>query len=346
MYYRVCPAKYRRVVFDTSVDTVLKEVYLDIAKRYAIIFLEIGTDKAHVHFLMQSIPTYSPTKIVKTIKSITAREVLKRVPAVKKQLWGGEFWSNGYFISTVGRHGNEEVIRQYVKQQGSEKTYKKLHRGHNALWADLGNVSLSSRASALGSRGVSATFDHFPLVIDDSIGRVPNAPYSHLCPAVGTLKRIAPRALLVALPVGPAGDDLDRAFDDLLHLGQRRLNDQLDLDKRLVGLHPIIPDALEPFRHHVLHHPANKPVDRDRFVLHPVGPVRAVMICHPLPIVAINAPDGDRWTHHVFGHVAGHTLRLRGDSALLHVGHQPVGILPETRIHQPGDRFSLERLEP
>ncbi len=59
---------------------------------------------------------------------MTAREVCKRVPAVKKQLWGGEFWSKGSFISTVGRHGNEEVIRQYVKQQGSEKTYKKLHR--------------------------------------------------------------------------------------------------------------------------------------------------------------------------------------------------------------------------
>ena len=77
---------------------------------------------------MQSMPTYSPTKSVKTIKSITAREVLKRVPAVKKQLWGGEFWSKGSFISTVGRHGHEEVIRQDVKQPGSEKTYKKLHR--------------------------------------------------------------------------------------------------------------------------------------------------------------------------------------------------------------------------
>jgi|GEM_PF-84410 len=127
MSHLVCPAKYRRVVFDASVDTVLKEVCLDIAKRYAIVFLEIGTDKDHVHFLIQSIPTYSPTKIVKTIKSLTAREIFKRIPAVKKQLWGGEFWSKGYFISTVGRHGNEEVIRQYVKKQGSEKTYKKLN---------------------------------------------------------------------------------------------------------------------------------------------------------------------------------------------------------------------------
>ena len=59
--------------------------------------------------------------IVKTIKSLTAREIFHRVPTVKKRLWGGEFWSKGYFISTVGRHGNEEAIRQYVKQQGSDK---------------------------------------------------------------------------------------------------------------------------------------------------------------------------------------------------------------------------------
>ena len=122
IYHLVCPAKYRRVVFDQPVDTVLKEICLEIAKRYERVFLEIGTDKNHVHFLIQSVPTYSPTKIVKIVKSITAREIFHRVPAVKKQLWGGELWSKGYFISTVGRHGNEEVIRQYVKKQGQEQT--------------------------------------------------------------------------------------------------------------------------------------------------------------------------------------------------------------------------------
>ena len=127
IYHVVCPAKYRRVVFDPAVDAVLKEICLEIAQRYAIVFLEIGTDHDHVHFLLQSVPTYSPTQMVKTIKSLTAREIFRRVPAVKKQLWGGEFWSKGYFISTVGRYGSEEVIRQYVKKQGTEKAYIKLH---------------------------------------------------------------------------------------------------------------------------------------------------------------------------------------------------------------------------
>ena len=88
LYHIVCPAKYRRVIFDAEVDTVLRDICLDIAQRYEIAFLEIGTDKDHVHFLVQSVPSYSPTKIVQIIKSLTAREIFHRVPTVKKRLWG------------------------------------------------------------------------------------------------------------------------------------------------------------------------------------------------------------------------------------------------------------------
>ena len=127
LYHFVCPAKYRRAVIDKKVDQVLKEVCLDIADRYQIEFLEIGTDKDHVHFLVQSVPTYSPTEIITTIKSLTAREVFARVPLVKKQLWGGEFWTDGYDVGTVGQHATEEVIKEYVKRQDQEEAYEQLH---------------------------------------------------------------------------------------------------------------------------------------------------------------------------------------------------------------------------
>ena len=125
MYHLVFPAKYRRAVIDQKVDDVLKSVCLEIEKRYQLKFLEIGVDGDHVHFLVQSVPTYSVTKIVTLIKSITAREVFRSCPHVKKQLWGGEFWTDGYFASTVGKHGDEEMIGRYVKNQGNE--YEKLH---------------------------------------------------------------------------------------------------------------------------------------------------------------------------------------------------------------------------
>ena len=108
------------MVFDSQVDGALKDICLDIERRYQVKFLEIGTDKDHVHFLVQSVPTYSVTKVVTMIKSLTVREVFKRCPQVKKKLWGGEFWTDGYFASTVGKHGNEDTISNYVKNQGEE----------------------------------------------------------------------------------------------------------------------------------------------------------------------------------------------------------------------------------
>ena len=105
---------------------IMKEVCEDISDRYQIHFLEVGTDKDHVHFLIQSIPSYGPTKIVRAIKSITAREIFSRAPEVKKELWGGEFWSDGYYISTVGKHGSENAITTYVKNQGVDQDYTKI----------------------------------------------------------------------------------------------------------------------------------------------------------------------------------------------------------------------------
>ena len=125
MYHIVLPAKYRRVIFDDEVDEDLKDVCLEIENRYQIKFLEIGTDKDHVHFLVQSVPKYSVAKIVTMIKSISAREVFRRSPKLKKLLWGGEMWTDGYYAGTVGKHGNEDMIGKYVKGQGG--TYQKLH---------------------------------------------------------------------------------------------------------------------------------------------------------------------------------------------------------------------------
>ncbi len=128
LYHLVFPAKYRRAVIDAEVDEELKKTCLEIEKRYEVKFLEIGTDKNHVHFLVQSVPSYSVTKIVTMIKSVSAREIFKRCPDVKKQLWGGEFWSDGYFASSVGKHGDEAMIAKYVKNQGGE--YQELHKDH------------------------------------------------------------------------------------------------------------------------------------------------------------------------------------------------------------------------
>jgi REP element-mobilizing transposase RayT len=128
MYYIVCPAKYRRAVISEDVDKRLREICIGIEERYEIQFLEIGTERNHVHFLVQSVPSYSPEQIVRTIKSITARKIFESCPEVKKALWGGEFWTKGYYIGTVGEHGDEQVISNYVKNQGrNPEEYTKIY---------------------------------------------------------------------------------------------------------------------------------------------------------------------------------------------------------------------------
>ena len=131
IYHYVCPAKYRRAIFSESVTQTLIEVCKEISERFEIYFLEIGTDKNHVHFLIQSAPKYSPTQIIMKVKSITAREIFAKHPEVKKQLWGGEIWTDGYFVNTVSKYGSEAVIRNYLQNQGkSEEEYTPLHKTH------------------------------------------------------------------------------------------------------------------------------------------------------------------------------------------------------------------------
>ena len=107
---------------------------MGIALRYEMHFLEIGTDHDHVHFLIQTIPMTLPTNMVRKIKSLTSREIFDQAPEIKKQLWGGEFWSDEYYLSTVGKNGSETAIQEYVKGQGRQKEYIKLHKDQLQLF--------------------------------------------------------------------------------------------------------------------------------------------------------------------------------------------------------------------
>jgi len=135
LYHLVCPAKYRRKVFTKEVENTLKGVCLEIGRRYEIRYIEIGSDEDHVHFLIQSVPMMRPKNVVQITKSITAGEIFKSHPEVKKFLWGGEFWTDGYYLNTVGQYGNEEVIVNYVKNQGKE--YEQIYRGQLELFEGL-----------------------------------------------------------------------------------------------------------------------------------------------------------------------------------------------------------------
>jgi REP element-mobilizing transposase RayT len=134
LYHLVCPIKYRRSVLSEVVETSLIEVCRNIEQRYEIHFVEIGADENHVHFLMQSVPKLSVEIIVRTIKSITGKELFRLHPEVKNQLWGGQFWTSGYYVNTVGHYANVDVIQKYIQEQGDEKNiYKQFYKNQLSL---------------------------------------------------------------------------------------------------------------------------------------------------------------------------------------------------------------------
>jgi putative transposase len=122
-------------VFLSEVEQELRVICQEIGECYEMIFVEIGSDEDHVHFLIQTIPPHSPTSIAKKVKSITARKLLTKFPWIKELTLGSNLWTSGYYISTVGAHGNESVISTYVKNQG--KQYTQLHRTTLGLFDTL-----------------------------------------------------------------------------------------------------------------------------------------------------------------------------------------------------------------
>ena len=117
-YHIVFPVKYRKALLEEPIRLAIQEIAKEIEKRYEINFENIGTDGDHIHILCSFHSKYSGSQIVTMFKSITARELFKRFPELRKSLWGGEFWSDGYYFATVSERGNWQAVSKYVENQG------------------------------------------------------------------------------------------------------------------------------------------------------------------------------------------------------------------------------------
>jgi len=126
-YHIVLVVKYRKDIFlNKEYVDFMKEILHGIEQRYYIQTETIGFDENHVHVLLSAAPRYSPSKVIGVVKSLTAIELFKRFPEIKKELWGGEFWSDGGYIGTVGEGANGDIIRNYIKRQGGKGTQLRL----------------------------------------------------------------------------------------------------------------------------------------------------------------------------------------------------------------------------
>jgi putative transposase len=121
--------KYRKKLLNNDIANFLKNICSEIGERYSFEFDAIGCDGDHVHLFVGAEPKNSPSRVMQIIKSITAREIFKEYPGIRKQLWDGELWSDGGYIGTVGDGTTSEIIKNYVQNQGNEEekqSYKQM----------------------------------------------------------------------------------------------------------------------------------------------------------------------------------------------------------------------------
>jgi putative transposase len=126
-YYHIqITVKYRKSLLDKRVQGVILESIKGFKERYAIEVQQIGFDQNHVHILCRFLPKYSGGQVIRLIKSITSQHIFKEVAGVKKELWGGEFWTDGYYIATISGRGDKRVIEEYIRKQGREEDIQQL----------------------------------------------------------------------------------------------------------------------------------------------------------------------------------------------------------------------------
>ena len=122
----VFPVKYRKALLSPDIEKGILDISTASGERYEIECEQVGCDKNPIHILCSFHPKYSIGEVVRKVNSITARELFRRFAAVKKELWGAEFWSDGYYASTGGEGGNGSVVKKYVRDQGKDPGTEQL----------------------------------------------------------------------------------------------------------------------------------------------------------------------------------------------------------------------------
>jgi len=126
-YHIVWAPKYRKWILRGDIQQRVRELFQEIANNHDIDIdaMEIAPD--HVHLFVSFPPRYSIANVVGKLKSISASVIFREFPEVKYQLWGGEFWEDGYFVRTVGDDVTADVIRKYIQyHQNREKSPEQL----------------------------------------------------------------------------------------------------------------------------------------------------------------------------------------------------------------------------
>ena len=126
-YHLVWTPKYRRHIFGEGIAIYVKEIFGRISEEYEFRIDTMEVMEDHVHIFLEAPPRYSPAEIAQIMKSISAREVFKKFPKLREQLWAHELWNDGYFVRSVGDKVTSDIIRKYIEYQTHEDNSTQLN---------------------------------------------------------------------------------------------------------------------------------------------------------------------------------------------------------------------------
>jgi putative transposase len=129
-YHFVWTPKYRKDLLTSEVAEAVREILQSVAEAHDMEIDTMEVMEDHVHVFLSAPPRYSPARVMQIMKSISAREVFAWFPWLRRNLWGGEFWGDGYFVRSIGDQVTAEILRRYIRYQKSSK-YVQLE-----LWAE------------------------------------------------------------------------------------------------------------------------------------------------------------------------------------------------------------------
>jgi len=120
-YHFVWTPKYRKDLLIGKVAEATRKILGEIGEAYDMEIDTLEVMEDYVHLFLSSPPRYSPARVMQILKSKSARELFVRFPWLRRKLWGGELWGDGYFVRSVGDQVTAEIIRRYIRYQKSAR---------------------------------------------------------------------------------------------------------------------------------------------------------------------------------------------------------------------------------
>ena len=130
-YHMVFVIKYRKDLITPEMFSFMKTICKGIQERYYLYFDALGYESDHVHLVIEGAPRYSPSRIMQICKSILAIQIFKQFPEIREELWGGEFWTDGGHIDTIGDGRGLDEVKEYVRKQGRDVNQLTLYEFNN-----------------------------------------------------------------------------------------------------------------------------------------------------------------------------------------------------------------------